>query len=645
MDAHRGFTPSKWLIPTIILLSLGWIPMKAALDGLPGGPDRILHLLRVAQLDHLWSQGVFYSRMAPDMGLGYGLPVFNFYPPFSHLLALILGRLIGSLTWGFQAVAGLTILLRGLGTYFLTRDFLPEEAALLGGIAAMYAPYQAYNALFRGAVPEAMGWALLPWALWATGRAIRTARGGWIAAGALLMGLLLFNHNLTALVNVALLALYALVEVFAPSSLSRIRRLGSFLLLMGLGLGVSAFSWMPAWTERPLVQLERIVYGFPGGYAAHFLSWREALTAIEPVQPDWINPTPPRTLGLVPVLTALPALLGLWRFPSTQRLRVAFFAAVSVGALFLTTHTSRSIWSAFPLLHTFQFPWRFLGPASMGLAVLTAATISLLIPQRYRWAPGVPVALGLILADLFWLHPRYTSGWEQVSIGSLHTLEYQIRGTSTLSDEFLPRFVRVLPLEPARTVFDPTVLPEGATLREKRIGPLSAEAWVESPEPFQITVNRFYYPGWRAWVDGREVEVTPETEWGRFTFPVPAGRHHITVRFGETPLRLAADILSGLSLLALIVVSVALAPLPGPRPSPVLWKEEESGETAKQASLLLLPVVATVVVLLVERFQLPPVYARRLTDAGVRGVAFPTHIVYDGQFHLLGWDPIPSTVP
>ncbi len=295
--------------------------MRMALGGLPGGPDQVLHLLRVAQLDHLWSHGVFFSRMAPDMGLGYGLPVFNFYPPFSHLLALLLGRLAGSLSQGFQIVAGLTFLLRGLGTYFLARDFLPEEAALLGGIAAMYAPYQAYNALFRGAVPEAMGWALLPWALWAAGRAVRKAQGRGVAAGALLIGWLLFNHHLTAIVGVGVVALYGLMEALVPSPLSRSRRLWACLSLMGLGLGVSFFSWFPAWVERPLVQLERAIYGSPGGHAAHFLSWREALTAMEPVRPDWINPTPPRTLGLVSVLMGIPALLGLWRFPAAQRRR------------------------------------------------------------------------------------------------------------------------------------------------------------------------------------------------------------------------------------------------------------------------------------------------------------------------------------
>ncbi|MCX7855857.1 MAG: hypothetical protein N2556_07790, partial [Anaerolineae bacterium] len=146
MDVRCRFVFPSWVIPTFVLLALGWIPMKAAMEGLTGGSDNIVHLLRVVQLDHLWSQGVLFSRMAPDMGLGYGLPVFNFYPPFSHYLALVLGRLAGSLTRGFQVVAGLAIVLRGLGTYFLARDIFPEEAALLGGLAAMYAPYQAYNA-------------------------------------------------------------------------------------------------------------------------------------------------------------------------------------------------------------------------------------------------------------------------------------------------------------------------------------------------------------------------------------------------------------------------------------------------------------------------------------------------------------------
>ncbi|MFN3762576.1 MAG: hypothetical protein ACK4WK_05160, partial [Anaerolineae bacterium] len=230
-------------------------------------------------------------------------------------------------------------------------------------------------------------------------------------------------------------------------------------------------------------------------------------------------------------------------------------------------------------------------------------------------------------------------------IGSLHTFEYEMRGITTASDEFLPRPVQVLPSDPPRMVFDTDALPEGAAIQEEQTGPLSAEGWVESPQPFRMTVNRFFYPGWRAWVDGREVEVAPEPQWGRFTFPVPAGRHHVAIRFGETPLRLAADLLSALSLLALVVIALTPSPLSS-SPSPARRERGRGWPEGPGVGVrALLPLAVTALVLLVERFQLPPVYQRRLTDTGIRGVSIPLHITYDGQFHLLGMEPIPASVP
>ncbi len=179
---------------------------------------------------------------------------------------------------------------------------------------------------------------------------------------------------------------------------------------------------------------------------------------------------------------------------------------------------------------------------------------------------------------------------------------------------------------------------------------------MESPQPFRLTVNRFYYPGWRAWVDGEPVEAVPESERGRLTFPVPAGKHHVAVRFGEMPLRLAADVLSGLSLLAL--AGVVLLPSLLQRRGRGAGARSEAGvglpsaaapvevrEERAQGWLVVLSLAVTAAVLLVERLQLPPVYARRLTDGGIGGVARPACIVYDSQFHLLGWDAIPSAVP
>jgi len=80
-----------------------------------------------------------------------------------------------------------------------------------------------------------------------------------------------------------------------------------------------------------------------------------------------------------------------------------------------------------------------------------------------------------------------------------------------------------------------------------------------------ITFNRFWYPGWTAWLldgkDGRPVEQIPvEREDGplaRVVVPVPQGQGYILLRFEDTPLRAAAKWIT-LGTVALLVISAGV---------------------------------------------------------------------------------------
>ncbi len=398
------------VIPVLALLALGWIPARAAIGPtMVCGDDMLLHLLRVVQIDHLWSQGIFYARLAPDMGWGFGYPVFNFYPPLSYYIALVVARLGFGITPGVRIAQALTFLLAGLGVYSLARDFLREEAAVVAGGCGDVRPVHRLQSLYRGALPEAMGWALLPWAWWAVGRAVRTGRRGWLAAGTLAYGAVLVTHSVAAVVGTPLIALYALVEALSGPKDALRRRLLVAAIVVGLGLGLSLFFWIPAWAERPLVQLERVPYGFPGGYRSHFFSLSYTVFAWEPVRPDLVNPYPPRSLGLVPVLLGLPGLLGLFRFADARRRQVAFFGVTLLVTTLMALPVSDPVWRAIPFLHNFQFPWRFLGPAALSLAFLTGATAELLARFRWRIPVIVLTVLALVLADLGWLETPATA--------------------------------------------------------------------------------------------------------------------------------------------------------------------------------------------------------------------------------------------
>jgi hypothetical protein len=89
---------------------------------------------------------------------------------------------------------------------------------------------------------------------------------------------------------------------------------------------------------------------------------------------------------------------------------------------------------------------------------------------------------------------------------------------------------------------------------------------VKANTPTRLVENTLYFPGWKVWVDGRQVEVEfqdPNYR-GLMTFWVEEGMHEISVRFGETKLRKVANLIAlsawGL-LIGLIGVKIATGKL------------------------------------------------------------------------------------
>jgi hypothetical protein len=536
--------------------------------------DLGFHLLRLTQLAHLLDNGILYSRWAPDMALGYGFPFFNFYAPLAYYFAAAVSALGPGLNLGMRLTFALGILGSGLAAYRLARDHFSRPAALTAAAAVMYAPYHGYDVYFRGNLAEALAWPFLALALWAMGRLARRGASLWLPLAALAAAAVLLTHNVFALIFMPLLALYGATEAWFGRKMTSGRSEGRFhgpwqrlAVVVGallLALGLSAFFWLPAMWEQRYVHIDRLLVPPVFVYWNNFISLGELFALPRAIQPALLNPSPPRGLGLLPALLALPALVSLWRWRDRRRRQVVFFGAALILYAFLMTAASEPLWSSFPLLEFVQFPWRLLGPAAIALAILIAATVELgLELWRARAAAGASLVAGgtiavLVLSSLFWFDPRYCGGLEEPLIGDLAAYE-QATDTigTTAKGEYLPRTVRLYPPQPvpAPDRFAAATLPDGVQLLQQSDRPLRATALLEAAAPVQITANVFAYPGWRALVDGDTVLVTPEEDYGRVTFALPPGRHEVVVSFGETPLRLAADVVSGATMLVLVLLS------------------------------------------------------------------------------------------
>jgi hypothetical protein len=576
---------SLTLALTIVLLGLTAV-YPILNPALPCSDDAAFHLFRLVQLDSLLQDGVLYCRWAPDMAQGYGNPFFNFYAPLAYYVSALISAIVGNLNLGLRLTFALAIVGGGWAAYLLARGYFSRTAALVAAVAYMYAPYQGYDIYFRGNLAESAAWPLLPLALWAMGRLVREGGGRWLAVTAVAYAAILLTHNVFALIFSPLLALFALVLAIQTSSLRTmhhalrqrampiLKSLTLPLVALLLGLGLAAFFWLPAMLERDLVHSDRLLVPPVFVYWNNFVTLSELFALPRLPEPYLLNPSPPRTIGLIAFLLTLPAfLLSVFGnrlsvngkritdhgSPITDhRLRITavrFFSLALFVYLFLMTAVSEPIWDVLPLIEFVQFPWRLLGPAAVCVAFLVAATIELLPDGLWRCTGGGVAITLLILSVLFWFHPRYCPGLDQPTVADMQAFERDTHTIGTTArGEYLPRQVIQMPPLPAEQPFAQPDEAAGLTILTQERRGVTYRASVRAGQPRTITVNSFAYPGWQAEVNGTAVPITPSPTYGLITFPVSAGQHELTVTFGETPLRRAAN---GVSLLSLILLSLS----------------------------------------------------------------------------------------
>jgi hypothetical protein len=312
--------------PVVLALTIALLGLTAVFPilnpALPCSDDAAFHLFRLVQLDSLLRDGVLYCRWAPDMAQGYGNPFFNFYAPLSYYAGALISAVVGNLNLGLRLTFALAIVGGGWAAYLLARDYFSRPAALVAAVAYMYAPYQGYDIYFRGNLAESAAWPLLPLALWAMGRLIRQGSGKWLAVTAVTYAAILLTHNVFALIFSPLLALYALFLTYQAASLRTTQHalhqnsspivpiVKSFippLVALLLGLGLAAFFWLPAMMEQELVHSDRLLVPPVFVYWNNFVTLAELFALPRLPEPNLLNPSPPRTIGLVAFLLALPA--------------------------------------------------------------------------------------------------------------------------------------------------------------------------------------------------------------------------------------------------------------------------------------------------------------------------------------------------
>lgn len=229
-----------------------------------------------------------------------------------------------------------------------------------------------------------------------------------------------------------------------------------------------------------------------------------------------------------------------------------YYLIVTVLSVFLATKASRVIFDHFIYFGLVNFPWRFLAITVFGIACLAALTVNLL--PRFK-AVMVILLVGASIY-LYWPFSRIAS-YEFTASDKEYRQMVKTNVGFLPDNEFLPKNSTYPRLFEDRgeakkysffEVLNYSTVSFGTFKKHK----LKYTTTITATQPVQIRALQFNYPGWKAFLGGRQVDILTD-QYGLINFEVPAGFHQIELVFTDTLIRQIANWLSLVGGLGLVV--------------------------------------------------------------------------------------------
>ncbi len=498
-------------------------------------------------------EGWLYPRWSPNVLGGYGAPIPSFYPPAPAYGAAILQILLTN-----NAVSAVRLLyvlatcIAGIAVYALVMRHSGATAGILAAMLYIYSPFiSLVIPHVQGDLTSMLVLALAPALLWATDRLTSAHQ----PQNMTLVALFTAGLCLTSLKEAAIICLLALAfAIWQFKQKPKKRTFIQFMAAMGLGFLLAGFYWIPAWLEQSVIHWQPNIVG-----ETLTLRLGELITPFRAIDLAEMMSHPQLTLGIITLLFAVGG--GLTHIFIKRKFDFGIFFLVSglliTGiAVFILPHQT---W----LLGLLILCYSIVGSDVLLIrAKLSARLQRLLLPI---------LMIGIwIGSTAIWLPPPSTQSFG--SADGAAQVDYEQRGYG----------IAVLPA--GEDI--PSTLPEKVTLNRylidsyksgniNKLAPSQMMGSVQaSPlshfthgDQFQlrqvgspITLNFLtaYFPGWQATVSGQRMNLQPNPDTGLIQVDLPAinsPNPELLIMLGSTNIRLGGWLVSGLTLLIMIVVT------------------------------------------------------------------------------------------
>jgi hypothetical protein len=510
-----------------------------------------LQMMRQLEMEKCFKDLQIPCRWVPDMGYGFGFPLFNYYPPLPYLIGQVF-RLIGfSFVDTVKIVFLLSFIVSGITMYFLAKEFFGVEGGVLSAIFYIWAPYHSVDIFVRGAMNEAWALSWFPLILWTAYNLIHKTknRNNWSIGLALSWFALFLTHNLMVLIFTPVFAVWCLLFFWKEKAW---RLIPKFIIAALLNLGLAAFFTIPAILEQKYVQVNTLVVGYYE-YIAHFASLRQLLfSRFWGYGPSvWLelDKMSFQVGHLHWILTLVIGGLIIWKLIKKGKKSILhtpypiplFLFLIGWFSLFMTHSRSNFLWKIITPLKFVQFPWRFLTITTLIFSFLIGS-LTLFLPKKISyWLIGL-LAIGLLIFNWNYFRPEKMGPLTDTQ--KFTGAAWELQQTAGIYD-YLPKSAITAPKEPQKKLAE--VMDGAAIIKNEKQGTnwASFNVVVASPSAV-VRVGIFNFPKWRAYIDSKETKVFigKDEQWGRMYLTIPQGEHKVYIRLYNTPLRTTANIIS-----------------------------------------------------------------------------------------------------
>jgi len=554
---------SFFLILVIILVGI-FASRSLFLPGFYSSHDGVSHVIRLVKFHEGLMDGQIIPRWSKGLAFGLGSPVLLFYGQLPYMVGLIPKLLGFSYSSSIEIVFSLSLIISGITFYLWAKEISNKSAALIGSILYMYAPYRFLDIYVRGEYPESFGFIFPPLMLLALYKIFYTSEKIGFILGIISLSGIILSHNAMALFFATVYILYALGLFFIKRDKKKLIVASvSFIF----SLIITSFYWVPVIFEKKFANLDLLNQS--SAYKINFVVFKEIIYSKWAWGP--IGSTSPMSLqvGLVQqvffILSVIIFTVFIFRkkkigkllihfmrrlglnFPNrierVDKLHFSLFNFLFLFSTFLMAQKSQFL-DKIPLLSFILYPWRFLAVIVFSLAIISTLVVKLLKPSF--------IYLLLVIIAVLYVNRNYSQLVGRIYENNSYYETYD--DTADMWGEFLPLNANLEVINNCRDngcKFEKIILSKEIYVEAVKDRSNLLQFNYQSQEDFLVTVNIYYYPQWKVYVDKISNNQIFVNEIGTMDINLPKGNHAFEMRFENSNLQNVFLIVSALGFVGL----------------------------------------------------------------------------------------------